>query len=431
MYLSEIYIENFKGIKKTKIDLLANTNGIKNDILTNRFKLIDGKSAVPSLISFVGRNGVGKTSIMRALSLIKDIKSDSITKVIIDTMIQQESARSASINISNITKLANQESINAYQKEVNKISNEISESIRNRKGHYFNQFLADTSKWLKNYFETHAHNGNYENMKFKLSFIDTKNKFGYIEISISRDGIFAENIKGDFKEKDYFQYFSKVFAPSREYILSRNPVFTTGTPPLTSYLDTKQIDHIINSLLRWAGYEKTKILLKLADESVADIRYTNNNSIFSVSNIVLETGSNIQPSSLSNGTKQFLAIAEAIIRAFKIKDKNGGLFLVDEIESSLHNELVQTIYQMLYKLFEIKNVQTIITTHNISSLKPLVTNKQIYSLEKTQEEIKAIKVSSFMKEHESILTKYTNGLVAPYPDSELARNLISEVLYNV
>ena len=430
MFITKIQIENYKGIKKIEIDLKPNSNGIEKDVKLDRFKIIDQRHPISGITALVGRNSVGKSTVIKALAFIQDVEMGFINNEIIDNLIREEISAIQSKKF--FKGGMDNESLLESRKIASEKSREISKNIENKKGLDFQKYILKSTEWFSNFFETNNNGNENQAIIFTIDFLAKNNKYGEYKISLDNEGNLSRETRGDFIPENYKNYFRNIFAPHRFYeFQSQTPSFLNPKKGRANFFDLASIEIAVESMVSLVGEEETTKMLKLCDEDIIGIKYSRlaNNSGIRIKNIIVKNKL-IQAQDLSSGTKQFIILIEAIVRAFKGK-KGYGLLLFDEIEINLHNELIQALFQMLTSLFKHSNIQSIITTHNIRSLKPLLSNKQILGIEKDDQRHEIFKASKIMKSHESLLTKQEQGLFAYYPDQELIRNTISDFIYQL
>ena len=129
--------------------------------------------------------------------------------------------------------------------------------------------------------------------------------------------------------------------------------------------------------------------------------------------------------SLSTGTMQFLSLSFRILLPMATKEPT--IVLIDEIELSLHQELIETLKMMMTEAFVNQGVQFLFTTHNPLAVSKGTSFKQIFSMEELNGELIVRKMSSDLKPAQSVVKKYQQGFFSAYPDKERARNFVAGI----
>ena len=124
----------------------------------------------------------------------------------------------------------------------------------------------------------------------------------------------------------------------------------------------------------------------------------------------------------STGTKKIAAIASYVIKTIK----EGGVLLVDELDSSLHFKLSRAIVAMFNNMDNEKG-QLIFTTHDVSLMdcKTLLRKEQIWFADKDAEQTYLYSLSDFKardgvrEDVSNIANSYQNGAFASLPEPDL------------
>ncbi|MDE5767517.1 MAG: ATP-binding protein, partial [Malacoplasma sp.] len=153
---------------------------------------------------------------------------------------------------------------------------------------------------------------------------------------------------------------------------------------------------------------------------IADSEKHEDKIIFSIRNLVTKN-SIITPESMSLGTKKFLFLVNVFLPSLK-KD---GIILIDEFDNSIHNELVN-FFKMLIQIFSPKrDIQLIYTSHNPVCLTSKVSAKQIYLIDKFEDDISFAKVSSKLNKNNSVLKSLIEEKIGSHPsDNEIINILL-------
>lgn len=415
-----IKIENFRSIKEVEIDFFNNTNGIEEDLKLGRFKLTDdGKHAIANHYAIMGRNSIGKTTILEAISLVSDFASGRLGESLVLQVLQDALKSGKKLNP------AFEGANGNYDSE--EMVEEIKKSIQNEEGLYYEQFKKKSISFFTRFFSENS-NDSEKNIKITISLFVGK-KIVDATVIIFKNGIETLDISGE-DEGDVVGYLSNIAITSHSYPFGDEIISKYN---ISNVCDNQAgLNSIFISIIKEFGIEKATRLIRLADVKIQEIvvsRFPNGREI--IRSIMLKNGAEIDILDLSTGTRQFMAIIYQISRLLKNK-KNHGLVLIDEIDRSLHSELVDALKVAMQIIFDERNYQFIFTTHNPMSLVNYTSKKQIISLFDSHENegvIKAMKMSSILKPNQSILKAYINGTLSPYPDAELSRNTMVDIYY--
>ena len=127
-------------------------------------------------------------------------------------------------------------------------------------------------------------------------------------------------------------------------------------------------DHFMNpsnnipSVLKDDGYHKMLIeVLKIFDESIEDILSIADEESSNYYPITYIKKKDMDPLPISiygDGLKKVVLLAIAIVKA------TDGILLIDELETSLHNQYYDDVFTFLIRTARAFNVQLFVTTHN-------------------------------------------------------------------
>ena len=110
-----------------------------------------------------------------------------------------------------------------------------------------------------------------------------------------------------------------------------------------------------------------------------------------------------------------------------LAEKRQTIILIDEIELSLHQELIETLKMMMTEAFCNYGIQYLFTTHNPLAVSKGTSFKQIFSMEEYDGELVMRKMSKDLKPAQSIIKNYESGFFSAYPDKEKARNFVVDL----
>lgn len=149
------------------------------------------------------------------------------------------------------------------------------------------------------------------------------------------------------------------------------------------------LDHlkgnVINRIIRNDGYKELCVrILQMFDSDILDILILKNEkSGFPVEYIKHRRLGNMPVSTYGDGIKKVLSLANAIAQA------DGGILLVDEVETAIHSRYYETIFNFLVMACKQFNVQLFITTHSIEAVDGLL-DTQNYDEQNDVDEIGVI-----------------------------------------
>lgn len=157
--------------------------------------------------------------------------------------------------------------------------------------------------------------------------------------------------------------------------------------PYEHYLNSKQN---VSDLLKSEIFKPIFLnLLKNFDENIEDVAYLESKSPFknTFDLYVKCKGRDAEPISIyGDGIKKAIVISDAIARSVN------GILLIDEIETSLHHQILSDIFYLLIRAAEQFNIQVFITTHSKETIETFLdiekelnlNNVQFYTLKKTE-----------------------------------------------
>ena len=159
--------------------------------------------------------------------------------------------------------------------------------------------------------------------------------------------------------------------------------------------------NIIREIVINEEYKKICIeILKQFDPKIADIRTLpadNGNHI--VEYLYHKELGNMPLSTFGDGVKRALILANSIAKA------NGGILLIDEIETSIHEQLYDDIFRFVLKACALYNIQLFITTHSIETVDSLLKTQDYDS----QADFDSINVITLKKVGDKTLSRNLNG----------------------
>ena len=127
--------------------------------------------------------------------------------------------------------------------------------------------------------------------------------------------------------------------------------------------------HNISSILKNERYYNAFLeVLKIFDDSIEDLKYLPSDDAFGSAELYVKTkGNELEPiSTFGDGLKK------AVILAFSVIAAKDGVLLLDEIETSLHFSCLEMIFAFLMQACANFNVQAFITTHSDETINRLL-----------------------------------------------------------
>ncbi len=219
-----------------------------------------------------------------------------------------------------------------------------------------------------------------------------------------KDSIIKDYENVDKKLVDKFNETLKYYNTFYKYFVGRSFFQTNG-----DYSWTETIDYVKNNK------DVILKLLKLVDSKICDITLSKNNAGGEKLIFHLHNSAKLEWIELSTGTKNMINLFVSIMKTIE----NEGIMICDEIETSLHKELVQLIINLF--LTSNNSSQLIFTTHEPEILdKSGMRNEQKYFLHYKNGQTEAIKISDINPRSDYSFSKnyYTDERFMPQPTKE-------------
>lgn len=256
----------------------------------------------------------------------------------------------------------------------------------------------------------------YENIKQIFYNLDYDNE---IEINLNMNNIDNNNInnkaslKIDAREEDVFYMNNKEEVDLttltytfnnqvKEFSIQNDPLkeirvkkekfkyLNVGfVSPIDTYMEKSTLS-AIDTVIK-EGKKKTLIdLLKIFDNNITDLNYISNKELY----ITTNNRGTLSISSFGDGLKK------AIVLIAKAIDAKGGIVLIDELETSIHKDILGKIFKGLLTNAKEYNTQIISTTHSLEAIRELLINLEqnldslaLYRLEEFEGKIYATRFS--------------------------------------
>ena len=159
--------------------------------------------------------------------------------------------------------------------------------------------------------------------------------------------------------------------------------------PIDTYMEKSTLSAIDTVIKK--GKKQTLIeLLKIFDSNITDLNYISNKELY----ITTSNRGTLSISSFGDGLKK------AIVLIAKAIDAKDGIVLIDELETSIHKDILGKIFKELLINAEKYNTQVISTTHSLEAIRELLINLEqkldllaLYRLEEFEGKIYATRFS--------------------------------------
>lgn len=420
--LSKIKIKNFKSIKELEMSLLVNSSGLEKDILFGGFKsVLDGKAGLAGYNVIFGRNSIGKSTILEALSFVIDLHMNRISNAAFQKTIEKFLAGNIDPYSPNIIAFSNRRNI---------LTEQIRKQIIEHDGEYFMEYKRILDEMFHNQFLVFAQSQS-KPIEISLDFILGNNEEYNLTIEIEKAQVKSNLMNKHKTEKPSEKIINAItlflqnsFPSSSAFITNNNGLLMRNG---YARADSNNITAILNSLMdlrATIGQNKLLKLIQLADPNIQDIVFTEAGDNITFNKIIVG-GKSIDILDLSSGTRQFVMMSSLICAA---PQANGSIRLIDEFELSLHKELVDVLKILMNRMFEKYNIQYLLTTHSPLAVQDYTSFKQIYSVSIEEGKHVVERLSIKFKPHQNIVNRYLSGDLAPYPDSELSRNVAGDLI---
>ena len=415
--ITEFLIKNFMGIEKEcNISLQAN-NKIKREY--NYTKEIDNTNFI-NLVSFIGNNGSGKTSILKAFATLQTF---------IDFPSRKSSISSKEF-LNNLKKLPD-DLIEELLKGLNSLSlpdpNNYNENTiieielyipKNSSEYNIDGFYKYKLIYNKDYKDSGVLEESL-NYRKKYNSIKTKEIFKVNNIFESEIGttLLYEN-NNLFTKKDNINYY-KTFGN----FIKNNFVFLFENPDMLQLRETYLID----------SFKKNKLLFnsicKIADDKLKYAEIISNNKDENI--VFINTkGKKLYLNQLSTGTIKTIYYSNKFYESIK----NNQIIFIDELENSLHISLAKFLLNFLINIQFNSYAQIIFTTHNSQILDSL-DNDQIYYINNKNNCYDINNISNAIKDgimnkDKTIKKALEENLLIKNPDNDTINNFFNNIKSN-
>ena len=401
MLLTKIRIKNYKGIKDITMDLKSNISQSKKDIMSGRFKeTSDKKHIVPAFAAIFGRNGIGKTSVFEAIGFFTYLENGRANNLAI-MKLQEELTKE-----------------NFQMPETPKTNAEFFMEETLPDGMFHERFLEIQKIFFSDTFNFVANNKE-KNVELELFFdidgMETKVKWTLFTNGVTRV------IDHKQHEDEIIKYVAHIGLATYVYVYKKELIIGS---------DRNDNDHIrglatvvLPNLKQYLGIQKLDELISLADPKITKIVWVKQRDGRDIPESFMTDNGPLSLLSLSIGTIKFLWLVYRIYGP--TVNKTPTLVLIDEIELSLHQELIDTLKMIMTEAFVSYGIQYIFTTHSPLAVSKGTSFKQIFSMEEGDEKHEMRKMSINLKPTQSVVKKYQEGFFSVYPDKQKSRNFVA------
>ena len=399
--LKKIQIENFRSIKKLEIDLTSNPSSIEKDIfLGTAKKIANGTKAISPFYAIFGRNSAGKTTLLNAISFFKFMFNNEDG---FDIYVKK-ALRMDKLMLKNFSDNPTKDNVSNILEEVNKLDTSD--------GQYWQEYTELYIRKMRSLFHEESM---VDDKDLKITLIlDNDDIEQIISLTVNNMGEVIRHNKNPVTQ----DYVSNIIgAPETARMFNRSMRFG-GTRASTG------IETALMGLWRFLNKTKLLKLLKLADENIDNIvRIESKHGVYRLQNIIISKKEKTIKN-LSTGTQNYIKLLWLLLT----HNKPNSLIYIDEIDSTLHMELVDVLKIIMINRFEKYNIQTIFTSHSPLTVHNYTKFKQIYSLNKDKDDLTMPKLSNNFKNGQNIVNRYLEGDLSQYPMAQKARNTIADIL---
>lgn len=159
--------------------------------------------------------------------------------------------------------------------------------------------------------------------------------------------------------------------------------------PIDTYMEKSTLS-AIDTVIRSGKKQKLINLLQIFDKNIIDLNYISNKELY----ITTKNRGTLSISNFGDGLKK------AVVLIAKAIDAKDGVLLIDEIETSIHKDILGKIFKELIKNTKQYHTQVVATTHSLEAIKELLSNLEsdldsitLYRLEEFKGQIYARRFS--------------------------------------
>ena len=401
-----ITINNFKSINTLEIDLRANKNNLDKELFRGEFVLTnDSKYGLPFASYVLGRNSIGKTTVLEAISFVGDVANHEYETMIINDIVYEE-YRKSGVKDTNY---------------ISDIEKKLNDEINERKGLLYDRFNSSIDEFYR---EFHRLNSKDDDKDIRIQLIYDNSNNATVTLIIRKDGYMMCEVQSD-------DSIRNVIIDSLNAIKSDVGNIVMNGRTLTKSRQTRVFDPLIISkslvvLHDKLGTDQLGDLVRLSDPNIAKFIIEDEGEAKATIRYFITNKGNVRMiDSLSAGTKHFVYLSSFLLSNAP-NGKSASLVLIDELDLSLHSELVYSLQVLMDKISLLHGTQFILTTHSPLTLEG-VSNKRVFTLVKNDDNITYKKLSQLIKPHQSKVNAYKNGFLANYPDPVYSKNVITEL----
>lgn len=359
-HLTEFYVKGFRGIKELKLNNLSNINLL------------------------VGDNNCGKTSVLESMMLLTNI--ESLYSTMITSFIRDYNEINA--NISTFSKL-----YDMFPKTKNDNLNISIEGIIDGK-EYLYELVGQVRNILLDLNDEKYISNPYVNI-YKRSLNKLNRKIGMVSSNKAETREFRGKICNKINKNIVFE--KEIELNKFLHLMDNRPIpkeLNIDYVAPAEHLYGEYFNNIINN----NKYKAIVLdLLRLFDKNIVNILYVkselSNELVPSIEHKLLD----VMPLyTFGDGLKRVLLLANEIAKV------QGGILLIDEIETAIHNKYLEDILNFLCIASKQFDIQVFATTHSIETIDALL-KVQEYEKSNSMEDI--VRIITLRKDEKNFLTR--------------------------
>lgn len=353
IYLSDLFVEQFRGIKDLEVKNLGNVNLI------------------------VGDNNSGKTSVLEAIMLLRNVKE-----------------------ISNILNVARLRVSTAYSP--------FRQSMYDDFIYLFNQqenekLIAVQGTINEETIGLTLH-GKIENVM--VDYRELNENDGRMMGHHSLENTYEERIISEFQGSlDNYSANQKASENVKINQFTKLTGMNVGMPSIVEMTYVSPTEHafrnIFYSILKNDDYKQIVLqVIQIFDQDIEDLLYlTNEQTSRPVEYLKHKKLGNMPITTYGDGVRKVILLANSIVKSV------GGILLIDEIETAIHASYYDDIFSFVIKACKQFNIQLFATTHSIEAVDGFLATQydkdsDVYDQEKND----LIRVITFRKSAEKNTT---------------------------
>lgn len=417
----KIELENI-GPYINKVVLDFRVNKRDKDLKDTTYTLPDGQ-VITKVAGIIAGNAYGKTTILRALN--------SVGSFINNPILNKE--------VNNYVDKIKEEEIRRYLKEWGTLSLIPTNKSNNKIGTINVEMYIETDNEYSGYYlYTLKYDNNYIKKGVKEEVLRFKKKY---DSKITKEILRIENnAVSEIGHKIAYKsnYINDLTGKSKEILLEKLNYYETfynryikesSTLGAENYIFPEE--YIIDEMNE--NKELIKKFINLADNDIKDLEIditdSENQKLF-----FIYSDFKLRYNSISTATKKLCGIATNFYKA----NKNGGVFLIDELDNSLNRNVSDFIIKMYSTQIRNNTSQIIFTTNNADILSNL-RRDQIFIIEKYNQINSIVKYLNFVdtetnkksRKDWSFAKAYNDNVIKNFPTKQSITELSEYIRKNL